>query len=339
MPYRSPPFDGGTETRSGKEGTVDYRVMGLVAVLLVACGGGDGDGDGKDGKKKGDGDGDKGRVEKTTALTANGGAQVCRAEGASRPLPEEVHEASGAAPSLTHAGIFWTHNDSGDPAVYAIDANGALAGRVTVAGATVTDWEDIAAAPCQGGNCLYIADIGDNQAARPSVTVWRVPEPAPGDGTTRPAQAIELRYPEGAQDAEAMFVLNGAIHIVSKGETGPIALYRAPAGAAPGQPAQLERVRELATDEQKRSDRITGASASPDGRWIVVRTLKSASFYPAAEFTGASGGTAREMDLSGLEEAQGEGIGFASNSAVILTSEGGKKKDPATFARLECTLQ
>jgi hypothetical protein len=316
--------------------------MGLVAVLLVACGGGDGDGggDGKKGKK-GDGDGDKGRVEKTAALNLTDGSQICRAEGASRPLPEEVHEASGAAPSRTHSGVFWTHNDSGDPAVYAIDANGALAGRVAVAGAQVTDWEDIAVAQCPGGDCLYIADIGDNQAARPSVTVYRVPEPAPGAGTTRPAQAIELRYPNGAQDAEAMFVLNGAIHIVTKGETGPITLYRAPASAAPGTPAQLERVRELATSEQKRSERITGASASPDGRWIVVRTLKSASFYPAAEFVaaGGTGGTAREMDLAGLNEAQGEGIGFASNSAVILTSEGGKKKDPATFARLECTLQ
>ncbi|HEU4451970.1 MAG TPA: hypothetical protein VFR81_02885, partial [Longimicrobium sp.] len=295
-------------------------------------------GDRKDGKK-GDGDGDKGRVEKTAALNVGDGSQVCRAEGASRPLPDDVHEASGAAPSRAHQGIFWTHNDSGDPVVYAIDADGGLAGRVTVAGARVADWEDVAVAPCVGGDCLYIADIGDNQAARPSVTVYRVREPAPGDAATQPAEAIELRYPGGAQDAEAMFVLNGAIHIVSKGETGPIALYRAPAGAGPGQPAQLERVRELATDEQKRSQRITGASASPDGRWIAIRTLKSASFYPAAEFVGASGGTAREMDLSGLGEAQGEGIGFASSSAVILTSEGGKKKDPATFARLQCTLQ
>jgi glutamine cyclotransferase len=44
------------------------------------------------------------------------------------------------------------------------------------------------------------------------------------------------------------------------------------------------------------------------------------------------------MDLKELKEAQGEGVGFAPDGALLLTSEGGKKKNPATFARLTCAL-
>ena len=322
------------------------KIVCLVAALVLAgCGAAADDGADGDGK-----DGDSPSAE-AAAKGADGGAsgaetaaasgEVCRVNGALRPLPEEVHEASGAAPSRRTAGVFWTHNDSGDPVVHAIDAQGQAAGRVRVAGAQVEDWEDVAVGPCAGGgDCLYIADIGDNQANRASVTVWRVPEPAPGDAETRPAEAIRLRYPDGAQDAEALFVLpDGSIHIVTKGETGPVALYRL-AGPARAGEATLQRVRELAGGEIKRSDRITGAGASADGRWVALRTLDEIGIYPAQALvgSGSSGAAPRRVDVKGLNEAQGEGIGFTPDGGLILTSEGGKKKDPATFARLDCTL-
>jgi hypothetical protein len=262
---------------------------------------------------------------------------VCAPDGAPRPMDSEIHESSGVAVSRAHAGIFWTHNDSGDPLLYAVDGEGRTAGRVRVAGASVEDWEDVALAPCPaGGDCLYVDDIGDNDAERASVTVYRVPEPAPGASQSAPATAIRLRYPDGAHDAEALFVLNGAIHVVTKGENGPIALYRAPADAA-GE-ATLERIRTLSPDKVDRPERVTAADASADGRWIVLRTLREAAFYPAAELAGTGAASPRRVDLRDLDEAQGEGIGFAPEGAVILTSEGGKKDRPATFARLSCTL-
>jgi hypothetical protein len=265
------------------------------------------------------------------------GTLVCTVQGSTRPLGDEVHESSGVAVSGAHAGIFWTHNDSGDPLLYAIDAQGRTAGTVRVTGAQVQDWEDVSRAPCPGGNCLFVADIGDNQAARPFVTVYRVREPAPGDTASAPAEAIRLRYPDGAQDAEAMFVLNGAVHIVTKGETGPIALYRAPVGAGPGAPSTLERIRNVTPDKVKRSERITGADASADGRWVAMRTLDDVVIYSAAELTGSAPLSPRRVSVKGLGEKQGEGIGFTPDGSMVLTSEGGKKEDPATFARLGCT--
>ncbi|HEU4556584.1 MAG TPA: hypothetical protein VFS20_02000 [Longimicrobium sp.] len=260
---------------------------------------------------------------------------VCAAAGAARPLGDEIHESSGVAVSRAHRGIFWTHNDSGDPVLYAVDEQGRTAGRVRVAGASVEDWEDIALAPCPGGgNCLFVADIGDNDARRASITVYRVPEPAPGASETAPATAIRLRYPDGTHDAEAMFVLNGAIHVVTKGESGPIALYRAPANATD---ATLEQVRELSAGKVEREERITSADARADGRWIVLRTLAEARFYRAGELADGAA-PAQRVDLRGLGEEQGEGIGFAPDGSVIVTSEGGKKDKPATFARLSCNL-
>ncbi len=262
---------------------------------------------------------------------------VCTVDGSPRPLGDEIHESSGVAVSRTHAGLFWTHNDSGDPLLYAVDAQGRTAGRVRISGASVEDWEDIALAPCPaGGDCLYVADIGDNDAERASVTVYRVPEPAPGASESAPAAAVRLRYPDGAHDAEAMFVLNGAIHVVTKGESGPIAQYRAPAAAA-GE-ATLERIRTLSPGKVERPERITGADASADGRWVVLRTLREAMIHPAASLVGSGAASPRRVDLGGLNEKQGEGIGFTPDGSLVLTSEGGKKKDPATFARLSCTL-
>jgi hypothetical protein len=266
--------------------------------------------------------------------------EVCTAAGPPWPLDGEIRESSGVAVSRAHAGTVWTHNDSGDPLLYAVDGDGRTVGRVRVTGARVEDWEDVALAPCPaGGDCLYVADIGDNDAERPSVTIYRVPEPAPHAAQSAPAEAIRLRYPDGAHGAEAMFVLDGAIHVVTKGESGPIAVYRVPRSAGPGADATMERIRALSADRVGRPRRITGADASPDGRWVVMRTLESASIYPAAELAGSGALTPRGVDLGGLDEKQGEGIAFAPDGSLVVTSAGGGRKNPATLARLTCALR
>jgi hypothetical protein len=305
----------------------------VLAAALAACGGGDEPKD-RDGGGKSSREASSGSIAPATAASG-----VCTVAQPSRPLPEDVHESSGVAASRAHAGVFWTHNDSGDPVLVAVNAAGARAGSVRVTGARVEDWEDLAIAPCpSGGDCLYVADIGDNQAKRQSVTVWRVPEPGPTDAQTRPADALRFTYPDGPQDAEAMFVLpDGSVHIITKGETGPIAVYRSRGAPAAGAAVALERVRALNDDETNRKARVTGAAASVDGQWVAVRTLRDVSFYRTAGLLGSEQ-PAHRMDLSALDEAQGEAVAFTGPGALLLTSEGGKKKNPATFARLTCTL-
>ncbi|SOD02510.1 NUDIX domain-containing protein [bacterium JGI 053] len=264
---------------------------------------------------------------------------TCRVEEAPVALPNHLSEASGIAAGLRSPGVLWSHNDSGQPLLYAFAPDGSALGVVRVAGARMENWEDVAAAPCAGGSCLYVADIGDNAAARASLTVYRVPEPAPTDGETRPAEAFHATYPEGPQDAEALFVLpDGGIYIVTKGETGPIALYRFPQPLRPGASVRLERIVELGPIATKRKDRITGASASPDGRWVALRTLEAVDLYRAADLIRGVPGTPVRVDLRSLGEAQGEGVGWGPSGTLYLTSESGKKNKPGTLARLSCTL-
>lgn len=266
---------------------------------------------------------------------------ACRVVAPAAPLPDEVHEASGLALGGRDGGTLWTHADSGEPQVLAVSLDGTVRGTVRVAGAGVQDWEDVAAGPCAAGACLYVGDIGDNEASRPQITVYRFPEPDPAAGASAPAEALHAAYPDGPQDAEALFVDGaGRIHVVTKGETGPVAVYRFPESPRAGEVARLERLAMLSAGKVGRSDRVTGASASPDGNRVALRTLKAVSFHSLEALTtpGGGGGEPARFDLGAAGEAQGEGIALGPDGAVYLASEGGKKKDPAVLTRVACPL-
>jgi hypothetical protein len=290
------------------------------------------------------------RPEKTdTAIDSAMTAETAGADGAlpakcavvqaPRPLPADLPEASGAAPSLRTPGLVFVQNDSRGPEVLAVDELGGMRGRIQITGAQITDWEDIAVARCAAGSCLYVGDIGDNHARRAGITVYRVPEPTAHDGATAPAEAFNGAYPDGPHDAEAMFALpDGSVYVLTKGETGSAALYRFPTPLSPGGTARLQRRVEFSGEKMKRRQRFTGAAASADGRWVAVRTLKSVEFYRAAGLAAGRPGTPLEYDLSALGEAQGEGIGFARGDTLVLSSEGGSKHTPGSISRITCDL-
>ena len=125
----------------------------------------------------------------TAALAAATVGMVSVAAAAAYHEPEayftlrdpEITESSGIAASARADDLFFTHNDSGDTArFFAVDDHGCtqavfdLADRGTIA----IDWEDMARGPkIDGKPTLFLADIGDNFAARPNVVVYRVVEP------------------------------------------------------------------------------------------------------------------------------------------------------------------
>jgi len=273
-----------------------------------------------------------------TQSAAPAPAAVCEVVERGLPLPQEVRETSGLARSPAGRDHFWTHNDAGNDAeIYAVDPSGALLGRARLAGVEAIDWEDIAAAPCDEGACLFVADIGDNDAERAVVTVYRVPEPEPASGEPVEAVALHARFPDGAQDAEAFFVLPGGdAYLVTKGRHGPIVLYRYPL-LADGV-ATLERVRELFPEPQDNEDRATAASASPDGRWVGIRTYRTLYLYDAGELTGGGEAEPIVVDLTPLGEAQGEGVVIAADGTVWVASEAGNRRDVPRLSRMRCTL-
>jgi|SRR5688572_24809061 len=273
-------------------------------------------------------------------LSAQG--QSCRAEGQLMSV-RDLPEASGVAVSRKSPGVLWSHNDSGEPVLIALSTDGTTRGRIKVAGARVEDWEDIDVGPCPQGTCVFIADIGDNSGKRSAVTIYRVPEPDPGAGTSPAAEVMRFTYPDQPQDAEALIVQpDGTLLIVTKGERGPAALYRASARFRDGATTKLERVATITAANGKqgvsRNNRITGAAASRDGRWIVLRTLSSVAFYSASELESGKVREAFRYDVSRIGEQQGEGVAFGEGGTLWLASEGGGKSRPGTIAQLSCTL-
>jgi hypothetical protein len=214
----------------------------------------------------------------------------------------EIVESSG----LVAAGErVWTVNDSGDIGrVFTVDtATGETVG--------VTYWsdgpEDVEALAPAGPGHVWVADIGDNTASRDSVQVTRVPV---GDGDrTVDEEDIDLVYPDGARDAEALLVhpRTGRIHVVTKGVfAGEV--WAAPPETADDAPNRLGLVGQVV-------GLVTDGAFFPDGHHVVLRTYSRAAVYtfPDLEAVGS-------WDLP--EQQQGEGIAVTPDRELLISSEG-----------------
>ncbi len=239
--------------------------------------------------------------------------------------------------------VLWTHNDSGNPArIYPLSTAGANLGTYTVSGTSNVDWEDIAVGPgpVDGTQYLYIADIGDNGAGRSNVSVYRVPEPAVSDTQSAVSTSISgavkftFAYPDGARDAEGMFVdpLTRDIYIISKREN-PKHLYRAAYPQSTSGATTLELMTTFLTD----STWLTAADISPDGNEIIIRSTESTS---GRMYVRPSGGSitnafqAPPITIPLLSESQGEAIGFDPNGHGYYTTSEGSGKPVYYFDRL-----
>lgn len=247
-------------------------------------------------------------------------------------------EISGIAASRATPGIWWVHNDSGDAArVYAIDENGVVHATLALAGATATDYEDIAVGegPVAGTSYLYVADIGDNAAARPEVVIYRMVEPtvtASGSttGSISGVEALHLRYPDGAHDAESLAIdpLSHALVIITKRLAGGAQpAYRVSTSLAAGSTTTMAPLATITTDAGL-VGAITGADISRDGLQLAIRTYGGVRIVgrnadlPLDRFL--SGGVgAVSCPAPGPPEVQGEAIGFRLDGRGYLTvSEG-----------------
>ena len=264
----------------------------------------------------------------------------CRPTAALARLPE-LPEASGLAASRRTPGRFWSHNDSGEPVLFALDGSGKLTGMVQVTGADVEDWEAIAIGPCPDGSCLYIGDIGDNEAERERITIYRLAEPAVATGSAEVTDVFHATYPDGPQDAESLLITSdGRLHVVTKGDTSMVSLYRFPGELRSGHTVRLERVG--APGESGRlpeTDRITDAAVSPDDRWVVLRSTHMLTFFRAADLFAGNWQEAGRLPLAALGEPQGEGVSFGPDDSIYLAGEGGGDSQPGTFMHLSCTFE
>ena len=211
--------------------------------------------------------------------------------------------------------------------LFALDGAGTGRGQVRVPVRT-RDWEDVSAGRCAPNDCLYIADIGDNRSERTQVQIYRVPEPAPGDDETARPEVFNATYADGPHNAEAMFVVDSDLFIVTRDRTG--GLYRSSIISSGSRDLTFQRVGQLGLEV------VTDAETSRDQRSVVVRTSHEAVLYRPADL--ARGGNVApylRIPIDGLREAQGEGVALDGNT-LYLASEGGRRG--GTIVALRCDL-
>jgi hypothetical protein len=154
--------------------------------------------------------------------------------------------------------------------LHALSRTGDELRTVPVEGATNVDWEDLAVR----GHDLFIGDIGDNRARRPAVTVYRVPEPI--GATARPTATIQLRYPGGPTDAEALLAdpRSDDLIVLTKDWDGDGTRILRTSTASTSGMLEDQGELSLATGQLHvpGDDLVTGAAISPDGATVFVRT-------------------------------------------------------------------
>ncbi|HUH11670.1 MAG TPA: hypothetical protein VMK65_01115, partial [Longimicrobiales bacterium] len=256
--------------------------------------------------------------------------------------PAELHESSGAAFSRRDPSVLWSHNDSGgDPVLVAMDSTGAVLGRVRVRGAENRDWEDIASAPCgpEGGDCLWIADTGDNHGARARVTLYRIPEPEPGAGVSASAEAFHAVYPGGPRDAETLAVTpEGQPYLVTKGRYSGIAVFRYPLPLRPGATAELEPVHAFTAGPVELPEQVTGGAWTHDGRYLVLRTYTRVGAWRAQADGTLADALPGGVSLEPLQEFQGEAMALRHDGVLAFTSEAGDGV-PGPIGMMRCRFE
>ncbi len=190
-----------------------------------------------------------------------------------------IRESSGIVKSHQFEDVYWTLNDSGNPAVlYATKPNGELIQEVSIQGSENFDWEALG---IDDQNQLWIGEIGNNSRLRTDLKVVIVAEPNPFEDTAAEVIAsYPYRYPNENVDAEGLFIADGVPYIVSK-ERERAVLYRFP-GLEAGTEQVLERVGEFTGAKW-----VTGAGLSADGTRLAVCTYDALWVYlgTAGNFT------------------------------------------------------
>lgn len=231
------------------------------------------------------------------------------------PILEEM---SGMAFSKNHPDKFYTHTDSGgEAAVYVLDSLGDERGKITLEGVENRDWEDIAVGPGPGGKSyVYVGEIGDNLGVHQTVEVYRFPEPDDlSKNITLTPEVLTFTYPEGARDAESLFVdpISGDLFVVSKRDKQNT-LFRIKSTDFVKADVVAERLVQLPLTS------VTAADISQDGSRILIK-----NYFKVYYWDRKAGETILEAlsrspkELPYVPEPQGEAIGFRPDGKAYYT--------------------
>ncbi|WP_448627474.1 hypothetical protein [Geodermatophilus sp. URMC 64] len=214
-------------------------------------------------------------------------------------------------------------NDGGvELAVYVLDPACQIV-EVHTAPVDPYDPEDLAVG---ADGTVWLADIGDNRADRPTVALLALRP----DGSTG---VFRMTYPDGPHDAESLLLApDGTPYLVTKEILGASGVYRPTAALADGGTVALERVASVnftltGTDGGPvgRAGQLmaTGGAVSRDGTLLALRTYTDAYVWPlsGSDVAGALGAAPVRIALPSAP--QGEAISFsADDRQLVVAGEG-----------------
>ena len=251
---------------------------------------------------------------------------------------QDLLELSGLACSKSNPGLLYTHEDSGNlNEIYITNTKGDDLGKIVLDGIPNRDWEDLASGPGpeSSKSYLYVGEVGDNNSAYTSLSVYRFPEP---DLTAASSQTIvhvvpdvlKFSYPKGAVNAESLMLdpLTKDLYILTKQQAQSnlfVARY----------PQSSSSTTKLIQQASFPFDLLTSADISPDGSEIIVRTTGQIWYWKKQHNETVLNAMLRKpMDAPYYRnERQGEAICFAADgSGYFTTSE--IKKFPGDIAAL-----
>lgn len=243
---------------------------------------------------------------------------------------QDLFELSGLASSRTNAGLLYTHEDSGNyNEIYVSNAKGDDLGKIVLDGISNRDWEDLACGPGpeSSKNYLYVGEIGDNDSAYPSVSVYRFPEPDLSSASPQMVvhiapDVLKFTYPEGAVNAESLLLdpLTKDLYIMTK----QVAHSNLFVAKYPQSTISTTKLAHLASFP---FDLLTSADISPDGSEILVRNTGQVWYWKRQPNETVLNAMLRKpMDSPyARNEHQGEAICFAADGSGYFTISETKK--------------
>lgn len=251
------------------------------------------------------------------------------------------NEVSGIVKSRTHKNTFWVHGDSGnEDRIYAINEDGEIKSKkkkydgAKVKGAKNTDWEDIAAGP---DGTLIIADIGNNCYCREDLKIFFVKEPDPDDNEAEVLEEYQVMYPEEvlndvpllinekSLNAEAVFVRNGKVHVLSKNRSNPRTMLFSLDDPKEGVVNMLTYI-----DRFDVGELVTAADITPDETKVAVLTRKNVWLFEPGENESIFKGKKYWLPLKGTTQI--ESVTFSGDNLIIAEETGDLYKIP--FSKL-----
>jgi hypothetical protein len=217
---------------------------------------------------------------------------LCFATGLTPPLeplgqfdPQRIPESSGIVKSRRYPGIYWVHNDSGNPPLlFAVRADGQIVRQFRLEVPNI-DWEDIT---IDDAGHLYLGDIGNNTHALPIRVIYRFDEPDPAVPRDKPlavSSATFYALPSANRfDAESLIVDRGSATLVAKYHDGREAeLFSVPLVPPspmirPARPRSIGRLPGF-------TEPATGAALSEDRTLLAVCSETVVRIYQPSDTT------------------------------------------------------